>query len=281
MRTFAFALLAVALVARPCAETPQPRLATFNIENFPKDTRQVQGAFEVIAGLGVHMVGVQEIGDVTLFRQQARARLGMDWRFVAIDTGPKDLEESDPLWSGHSLGLLFDGSRYKQLSIRAHDGTRLETRRHKPVLEVRLEPLQGGSVLRVFVLHLKSGSAGREIRRAQLVELEKILKEARGSGERIVVMGDFNATEPADRVDIARVAEQAGLHWATEPLLCTAFWQRERDCPTSSLDHVLTFAPPTQVEARGACLQGCDQQDRCPLYRQEISDHCPVVISFD
>jgi endonuclease/exonuclease/phosphatase family metal-dependent hydrolase len=270
-------LLAVALLARPCAQAPQPMLATFNIENFPKDSRQVKGAFEVIAGLGVQMVGVQEIGDVPLFRQQARARLGLDWRFVAIDTSPK----SDPLWTGHSLGLLFDGRLYQQLSVRAHDGTRLETRRHKPVLEVRLEPLQGGTVLRVFVLHLKSGSAGREIRRAQLVALEKILQEARGSGERIVVMGDFNATEGADRQDIARLAQTTGLHWATEPLRCTAFWQREQDCPTSSLDHVLTFEEPTRVEALGACSLGCDQRDRCPLYHQEISDHCPVVISFD
>lgn len=93
-------------------------------------------------------------------------------------------------------------------------------------------------------------------------------------------MGDFNATEASDRDDLAALARGTGLTWASEPLACSAFWERLDDCPTSRLDHVLTWRDPASVVARGACEEGCDRRDSCPLYRREISDHCPVTVGF-
>ncbi len=261
---------------------PRPaRFATFNIEDFPKDRRQVDGAFTLIGELGVDFVAVQEIGDPGLFQRAAQRHLGGSWGFVHADTAPLGAAPH----ASHHIGVLYDRRVHSVRSTTVHDGTRLGAGRHKPTLEVRLAPRDGGPILRVFVLHLKAGSEGRDVRRQQYAALARILRASRASGsasgERIVVLGDFNATEPSDRDDLAALARGSGLVWATEPLACSAFWERVDDCPTSRLDHVLTWSRPAQVVARGACAEGCALRDRCPVYRHEISDHCPVTVAID
>jgi hypothetical protein len=96
------------------------------------------------------------------------------------------------------------------------------------------------------------------------------------------VLGDFNATDDdGDRADIARIAASGGLVWATEQLACSAFWSRSDGCPRSRLDHVLTWGTPATVEAGGACATaGCDWEQSCPIYREQVSDHCPVIVTF-
>lgn len=264
---------------RACASCERPpdarsRFATFNIEDFPKHARQIDGAFAEIAALDASVVGVQEIGEPDLFAAEARRRLGARWEFVHIDTRP--IGETRP---GHHIGVLFDSQRWTFVSTRAHHETRLGAR-HKPTLEVRLR--RGDAVVRVLVVHLKSGSEGRDIRARQLAALGTITREAKRSGERVIVLGDFNATAPGDRDDIARIARETGLVWASEPLACTAFWARSDGCPRSRLDHVLTWARPARIVATGACAtHGCDWEASCPLYATQVSDHCPVVVTVD
>ena len=107
-----------------------------------------------------------------------------------------------------------------------------------------------------------------------------ILEVARASGDRIVVLGDFNATGPADRTRIAALAGGAELTWASRDLTCTCFWQRESDCVGSALDHVLTSMEVDDTRVAGECAKGCPATDRCPTWRREVSDHCPVVVDL-
>lgn len=274
--------LAIAIAAlgtvRSCVcrepAAPAARFATFNIEDFPKHARQIEGAFRELAALDADVIAVQEIGDPALFAAEARRRLGARWEFVHVDTRP--IGERRP---GHHIGVLFDSRRWTLLSTRAHDATRLASGRHKPTLEVRLR--RGDHIVRVFVVHLKSGSDGRAIREQQLLALAEIVSRAHRSAEAIVLLGDFNATEQADRDDIASLATRAGLRWASERLACSAFWARRDGCPRSRLDHVLTSDPPRSVRAAGACAtDGCDWQASCPVYAKHVSDHCPVVATF-
>ena len=242
------------------------RIATFNIEDFPKDARQVDGAFAELAGTRASLVAVQEIGDAALLERAARERLGATWRFVHAPTGSR----------AHDLGLLYDSARWTLVSATIHDETALGGRQ-KPTLEAVVE--HGGRALHVFVVHLKSGGENQAIRARQLAALEPVL---RASGRPLVVLGDFNATGDADRRDIAALAREADLVWASEPLACSAFWDRDDGCPSSRLDHVLASEPATAIEARGACARdGCEWHASCPLYTEQVSDHCPVVATFE
>ena len=85
----------------------------------------------------------------------------------------------------------------------------------------------------------------------------------------------------SEREQTARLATAARMTWATEHLPCSAFWDRIDSCPTSRLDHMLTTLSPSETRAAGGCAEvGCATQDRCPLYEEHVSDHCPVVVTF-
>ena len=262
-----FALLPCLLLARTCRHTSDPmRFATFNIEDFPKDARQINGAFTEIAATHASFVAVEEIGDPALFARTARDRLGPTWRFVSEQ--PTDHEPD------HLLGLAYDTDTWQLASVRTYDDTRVDGR-EKATLEVRLR--HDDEITRVLVVHLKSGTSGRAIRARQYEGLARIVP----SRERTIVLGDFNATEDSDRDSLRALARATYLTWASEPLACTAFWRRPDGCPRSRLDHVLTSFTPSHIEAAGACARhGCDAEPTCPLDAHEVSDHCPVVVTF-
>ncbi|MCB9596488.1 MAG: endonuclease/exonuclease/phosphatase family protein [Sandaracinaceae bacterium] len=244
-------------------------VATFNIENFPRDARQVEGAFAILGELDAPIVGVQEITDPAAFEAAARHHLGASWRFVANRGGPEQ-----------RVGVLYDGARFELAWARTHGATQIDGR-GKPTLEARLRPRGGGRAVRVFVVHLKAGGDFAHVRREQLRRLEPILAEAVESWDELVVLGDFNATGDADRVTIAALADRLGLAWASEGLACTSYWDRRDGCRGSALDHVLTREVPDAIAARGPCETiGCSPGDRCPAFHREVSDHCPVTASW-
>lgn len=273
-RFLALALVLGLGVKLVCTSAPAPalRIATFNIEDFPKDDRQVAGAFAELAALDAPIVGVQEIMDPRTFAHAMRQRLGADWRVV--------FEPFVELGYRHT-GVLFDRRQFALVSTTTHDETRLGGD-HKSVLEVRLAPTGGGTIVRVLVVHLKAGGDGRAIRARQHAALARIVGAANRSGDRVVVLGDFNATHDVeDRADLAALAEGSGLHWSTESLACSAFWRREDGCPRSRLDHVIAWHAGT-VRVAGACAtEGCAYEDRCPAYSTQISDHCPVIVELE
>jgi endonuclease/exonuclease/phosphatase family metal-dependent hydrolase len=271
VRRFALALLVMLLAARSCTcrddEPARLRIATFNIENFPKSTRQVAGAFEEIAKLDAPIVAVQEITNPVVFETAAKRRLGEHWRFEFIETGSV-LE--------HRLGVLYDSRVVRHVKTRVHTGTQLEGQQ-KPVLDVELE--HAGDRIRVLVVHFKAGGENHPVRTRQYAALRKIVADVKRGGAAVVLLGDFNATGDADREDLAAV----DLRWLTQPLACTAFRTNYNSgCPRSRLDHVLSTQPAVEVRAFGGCAtDGCAWQDRCPLYAAEVSDHCPVLVDVE
>ena len=269
----AAAIVGIALVSRcTCGGNDAPvRIVTFNIEHFPQDRRQVDGAFDEIVAARANLVAAEEITDPALFGSEARRRLGPSWKFV-FDQPRVDRH--------HHIGVLFDRDAWDLRSTTEHPGTNLGPRDHN-ILEVRLAPKSGGSIVRVLVIHFRPTTAGRPIRARQFDAVARVAAAAKSSGDRIVVLGDFNATEDDDRADLAALARRADLRWATSGLACTAFWKRDDGCPRSRLDHVLTSEPARRAIAAGACAtEGCDWQKSCPLYVDEVSDHCPVIVDF-
>ncbi|MBA3499152.1 MAG: hypothetical protein H0T65_02190, partial [Deltaproteobacteria bacterium] len=118
MRWFVLVLIALVFVLRCRDDEPvRIRIATFNIENFPKSTKQIVGAFEEIKAMNAPIVGLQEITNPEVFSTAAKRRLGEQWRFEFIETGSV-LE--------HRLGVLYDSRVVRHVKTRVHNGTRLE-----------------------------------------------------------------------------------------------------------------------------------------------------------
>ena len=258
------------LATRSCTCRDDPkrlRIATFNIENFPKNTRQIVRAFEEMAKLDAPIIAVQEITNPVVFETAAKRRLGEHWRFEFIETGSV-LE--------HRLGVLYDSRVVHHVKTRVHTGTQLEGQQ-KPVLDVELT--HAGGRIRVLVVHLKAGGENHPVRTRQYAALKRIVADVKKDGAPVVLLGDFNATGEADREDLSAVE----LRWLTQPLACSAFWdQAESGCPRSRLDHVLSTQGAVEVRAFGGCAaDGCAWQDRCPLYAAEVSDHCPVLVEVE
>lgn len=254
-----------------CDDARMPtRFATFNIKNFPQHARQVEGAFDEMARLEASFIAVQEIADPILFARTAVERFGSSWQFVHLDTHAAELS--------HHNGVLFDRRAWSLVGTLAHDETRIGAR-YKPTLEVRLRPSRGGEVVRVLVVHLKSGGAYVDVRARQLDALEAIIRK---SPLPTIVLGDYNATGDSDFARLASLARSTHLVWATESLACSAFWSREDGCYRSRLDHVLMTAHPSRVEVRGGCaVHGCEWEASCPRYYHDVSDHCPVVVTVE
>lgn len=259
-------LAALAVLAR--CSTREVRVATFNIENYPRDTRQEHGAFAALRALDAPVVAVQEITDPAAFARAARAHLGESYRFVHDDAGNRQ-----------RVGVLYDGARFDLAYVRTHGATQLDPR-DKPTLEVRLRRA-GARALRLFVVHLKAGGDCAHIRREQLRQLTPIVARAVDSWDEVIVLGDFNATGDEDRATLARFAAATGLTWASQGLACTSYWNRRDGCRGVPLDHVLTREAPRSIDARGPCEEiGCSPGDRCPAFHREVSDHCPVTVDL-
>ncbi|MDQ3037895.1 MAG: endonuclease/exonuclease/phosphatase family protein [Myxococcota bacterium] len=263
------ALLAVACSLGRCARAPEMAIVTFNIENFPRDERQIEGAFATLRALDVPVVAVQELIDPARFEREAQARLGEEFELVVSPVGPV-----------RRLGVLFDGDAYALSWARAHDATRLRPNdRH--VLEVRLAPHDGGRALRVLVVHLAAGGESEALRAEQLRLLLPIVRDAAASADELVLLGDFNSTGLPDRARLAALARDTGLTWASEGLACTSYWDRLDGCVGSALDHVFVRAAPRAIAARGPCEEfGCDRRDQCPAFHREVSDHCPITATL-
>ncbi|MBH25827.1 MAG: hypothetical protein CMH57_15580 [Myxococcales bacterium] len=266
-------LILLGFILNDCASTPpQQRVASFNIENFPKHGRQAQGAFAHIERLRAGAVGVQEIIAPERFRREARARLGPSWDFVW----------SSPI-SLQRVGVLYDTALFRLVEAREHRQT-VTDRGARPALEAVLRPIgdgEGAPLLRVVVLHLKAGGDHAETRRRQLEALRPVLKELLATGDRVVLLGDFNSTGEQDRRLLARLSADLGMSWGSRGLACTSYWDRRDGCLGSPLDHVLSWEPPRRVYVGGACAEvGCEPGPSCPIYCEEVSDHCPVVIDL-
>jgi endonuclease/exonuclease/phosphatase family metal-dependent hydrolase len=256
-----------------CGEEPLPptRVATFNIENYPKSERQEEGAFALLKELQVSAVAVQEITEPRRFRKAARRRLGRKWRFAYPRNGPV-----------HRIGVLYDRRVFKLESTRTYDETVIDGA-GKPAFEARLKPQAGGRVVRMIAVHLKAGGEPSSVamRQRQLRALRPVLVKAVTSKDRVYLLGDFNATSPEDRVEIASLAQASRLDWSSRELPCSSYWNRNDGCVGSPLDHVVAMEPPSSVAARGPCeTEGCARRDRCPVFHAEVSDHCPVTVEL-
>lgn len=256
--------------AVPAGDLATLRIGTFNIENYPRSASQRRGAFDLIDALKLSAVGVQEITRPEVFASHARKALGDNWHFATCENCPIQ-----------HVGVLYDGDRLNLLSTASHRDT--ETYRGgKPAFEARLQSRWDGQLIRLIVVHLKSGGNHMHTRKRQLRGLRAVLERVMDRGEAVIVLGDFNATSADDRHELAELAAATDMFWATREVQCSAYWERRDECLGSALDHILSSVPLTDVAARGPCEEvGCQPGESCPLFFRQVSDHCPVTAVFE
>lgn len=245
------------------------RVATLNLENYPKHDRQGPAAMALIKELGVSAVALQEITRPDQFAARAREDLGPQWDFVWANAGNQQ-----------RLGVLYDRNKLAVVDQKIHRETLLH-RGAKPAYEVVVEPVGWGAPLHLITVHLKARNDGHPIREKQLRALAPILAERMRQGKRVVLLGDLNATGDADRSLLDALAQDQGMVWGSRRLPCTSYWARKDGCLGFALDHVISWTAPRKVSVGGACDQvGCRPGQQCPRYYGEISDHCPVIVDL-
>ncbi len=261
----AFAVL-FALLTGP----PTVKIATFNIQDYPKNPTQAAGAVELIGDLDVQVAAVQEITDTDTFDRNVDDYLGDHWNTAYV-------KQKRP---SRRVAVVYNDDELELLDTTTHRDTVIKPGASRATLEAKFRTRYGAEprTFRLFVVHLAAHDHHREVRRKQIEALKPLVTDAVDDGHDVNVLGDFNTTGVADFYQLQKLVDAANLHWPSLDLPCTVYWDREDLCATSNLDHILSTQPAQSIHVGGACKTvGCDVRAECPTYVEHISDHCPVV----
>lgn len=162
------------------------RILSYNI--LVGGARRIDFIERMIRTVNPDVVGLVEAVNLDVVKELAR-RLGMEYRTNAAPDGA---------WKT-SIALL---SRLPIVSSAVHSGGGVI---YRPLLEVGLEE-KSGERLTVFVNHLTASfSEGRGGDAPRRKEVRAILNVLRANHDPHVLMGDFNALAPGDRLKASRL----------------------------------------------------------------------------
>src|SRR5579884_3391093 len=177
------------------------RILSYNI--LIGGTGRVNQLTQVIASANPDVVGLVEATNVRVVEALAE-RLGMQYSISGIARYQTDVQ----------VALL---SRLPIVRTQVHKLSIFE----KPVLEVSVEEANGRE-LTVFVAHLTAafshGRAGDSIRRREVREILSIMQSRQGTAH--LLMGDFNAIAPGDRLQgsmLLRYLTEVERRYADKP----------------------------------------------------------------
>ena len=158
-------------------------LLTYNI--LTGGTGRIDQLATIIGATGADVVGLVEATNPQVVGELAQ-RLGMDFRLSGQATHERD-------WH---VGVM---SRLPIADVQVHTRPGIFTRKY--LLEVAIEEADG-KLLTVFVIHLRANFYKRaesdRLRRGEMQELLQIM--ARRQGTSHLLMGDFNAIVPGERL---------------------------------------------------------------------------------
>lgn len=206
------------------------------------------------------------------------------------------------------IGFVFDTRKFKLEEIyedarfsnpNASHG-RGSCGRLRPVLVGHFKDKQTRETFVTLGVHLKAGgrSSSYRTRKVQYEKLVDLTKDLKRQGYKdVIMMGDFNTTgyvlNDSDFHNFSDMLGDLKMNSGSERLDCTSYWagsNRSDNIEESSvLDHIVyssSFmgmrAAQTQVHSHCA-RQACENTSARQLgtsYR-EVTDHCPVSITFN
>jgi endonuclease/exonuclease/phosphatase family metal-dependent hydrolase len=262
------------------------RVVTWNLHNFPEPTQDQQRLRDRLQGLGADVLAVQEVHDPA-----ALQALLPGWKLAISEKGGRGHQRLGVAFDPIALEQVGPGREHAELAMRGHV---------RPGFSVYLRGHGGGPDFHVLVVHLKAMRDGYPLRVQQWSHLVELAGDLLRRDADLVVLGDFNATGPADGSAADELAAlearlgPLGLRRVVGPESCSAYWdgtRRDAFKEPSLLDLVwvagLTESQSAAAEARP--LHHCARY-RCRPFRSteahpepdyaDLSDHCPVVVDL-
>ncbi len=274
-------------------------VSTYNIRNFGKsnNSTNLYQLEKIIENLNSEIIGVQEITDPAKFA-----------KFIA-----KNFNQYSLVFSkcggggGQKLGILYDRTKWSLSELIEDD----RVAQHlafspdkkcgslRPALIAYLKNKKTSETLVFINNHLKAGSGPRNYsrRNAQYKMIAQIAGELKQKGyENIVIVGDLNTTGYQDRTqdyqNFQGLLYRTDLNTTATKTSCTSYWSGEDRGDNieeaSTLDHILysdRFMTYNSISVKlGAHCERVKCQDTSSynlgVSYQEVSDHCPVTLTF-
>lgn len=275
-------------------EAPALRVGTYNIREFGVQT-DLMRLRALLAETNADILALQEIQNTDMLGQVATdlsTVTSRSYQAVVSRCGGKRTMH---------LGFLYDTDRVQLDDTREFPELRDDDRGSCSqgdragllgVFSVR----SGLRRIRTYLLtvHFPAGSDFRQAQARQdfWARALGIVSRLRAGGEkRVLLLGDVNSTGYRDdaygeRTAIHRSVEQAGFRLLTPGLACTEYWRPSvfSSYLPSHLDHLAstrelqTVGEPT-VQGHCAALR-CQPTAQMPSDYNDVSDHCPVLVTL-
>ncbi len=247
-------------------------IATWNIENFPKNPATPEVMADLIASLDLDLIAVQEIEDEAAFDQLVSRLRGYDGVLSTHTYGNGTYQK---------IGFIYRSALLEVTSVRRlFDNAGYEFPR--PPLEVEVGVVGTNVTFVAIAVHLKAGFGGedrerRELATALLEDYVAGLVGGEGDAD-VVVLGDFNevVTSAGGQATLAPWLDGASYHLHTQSLAEDGDFSF---VPSEALiDHVVSTSALSDELPADAQIPRLDQQYNG--YGNVISDHLPVVVAM-
>ena len=274
------------------------KFATYNIRHFDSSHSQTN-KFElkkILNKLDANFLTVQEIVNTASFESFFKKNYP-DYQVVFSRCGGGGKQK---------IGFAFDRNKF-QLT-RLYEDARLSDPstsgefgcgRLRPALVGEFKHKEDGERFVVIGVHLKAGGrpSSYQTRTKQYSLLSQMVKELELQGhQNVLLMGDFNTTgfnlNDVDFRNFSDMLVDMKMKSVAEGIKCTSYWageNRNDDIEESSvLDHILYPSRFMGMRMDSFGVHSHCQKMRCAntsarnlgISYQEVTDHCPVSLTF-
>lgn len=254
-------------------------IATWNIRNFPTDSKTAERVAGLIADMDLDLVAVEEIADVAAFEQMLSGLPGYLGVLSADEYSPGEYQKTGFIYRTDMIQIG------EVQSILENDSYAFP----RPPLQARFGVAGPGGAemtFTVIVLHLKADSGEEnEARRRDACEKLKAHVDAMlaaGPETEVFIVGDFNdllSDPPDDNVFSVFLGDEEYyefLSWQIQDAGEYSFIPSRR-----LFDHILITADLRDDYAGGGIQAApLDLQVTEFDYEDEVSDHRPIVAVF-
>jgi endonuclease/exonuclease/phosphatase family metal-dependent hydrolase len=266
-------------------------VTTYNIRNFDSDpwsgNTNIQELGKIIKEVKSDVMVFEEVVNEKAFEDLVKKYLS-GYAYEISDCGG---------YGKQHLAIVYNPKTFeyvKQVEDLSFSGSRSGCGSLRPVLLVTLKHLESKKNYTFGAVHLKAGGNDRAFRQRweQYNKLEDLSKDY--SKENLILLGDFNTTgyyiKDTDFQKFQDFMNESKLRTVAESIGCTNYWsgtQGGDEFQPSILDHVVVQDKNvSSIEgikvashcAKMACRPATPE--RLGTTFQNVSDHCPVQVTF-